>query len=75
MHVIYVSQLFGFGRFSEVHEFVKPNDEQAINIMNSCAVAVLKEFQDLVFSYGVSDEYRHRMCFVSELHRLCHYHL
>ncbi|TQD80004.1 hypothetical protein C1H46_034438 [Malus baccata] len=46
-----------FHRFSEVHEFVKPNDEQAINLMNSCAVAVLKEFQDLVFSYGVSDEY------------------
>ncbi|XP_028108519.1 tRNA(His) guanylyltransferase 1-like [Camellia sinensis] len=25
--------------------------------MNSCAVAVLEEFQDIVFSYGVSDEY------------------
>ncbi|CAN6555572.1 unnamed protein product [Malus baccata var. baccata] len=46
-----------FHRFSEAHEFVKPNDEQAINLMNTCAVAVLKEFHDLVFSYGVSDEY------------------
>ncbi|XP_068322532.1 tRNA(His) guanylyltransferase 1-like [Pyrus communis] len=64
-----------FHRFSEVHEFVKPNDEQAINLMNSCAVAVLQEFQELVFSYGVSDEYRHRICFVSELCRLYHYHL
>ncbi|GMJ15437.1 ICARUS2 [Hibiscus trionum] len=25
--------------------------------MNFCAVAVLEEFQDIVFSYGVSDEY------------------
>ncbi|KAG6787295.1 hypothetical protein POTOM_008934 [Populus tomentosa] len=46
-----------FHRFSEVHDFEKPNDEQALNLMNSCAVAVLQEFPDVVFSYGVSDEY------------------
>ncbi|XP_024178017.1 tRNA(His) guanylyltransferase 1 isoform X2 [Rosa chinensis] len=46
-----------FHRFSDVHEFVKPNDEQALKLMNSCAVAVVKEFQDTVFAYGVSDEY------------------
>ncbi|XP_052197705.1 tRNA(His) guanylyltransferase 2-like isoform X3 [Diospyros lotus] len=46
-----------FHRFSEVHEFEKPNDGQALNLMNSCAVAVLEEFRDVVFSYGVSDEY------------------
>ncbi|KAK9949856.1 hypothetical protein M0R45_005367 [Rubus argutus] len=46
-----------FHRFSDVHEFVKPNDEQALNLMNSCALAVVKEFQDTVFSYGISDEY------------------
>lgn len=46
-----------FHRFSEVHDFEKPNDEQALNLMNSCAVAVLQEFADVVFSYGVSDEY------------------
>ncbi|KAL7230415.1 hypothetical protein ACSBR2_008825 [Camellia fascicularis] len=46
-----------FHRFSEGHEFEKPNDGQALNLMNSCAVAVLEEFQDIVFSYGVSDEY------------------
>ncbi|KAL5751891.1 hypothetical protein ACOSP7_022066 [Xanthoceras sorbifolium] len=46
-----------FHRFSEVHEFEKPNDKQALNLMNSCAVAVLEEFQDINFSYGVSDEY------------------
>ncbi|KAI9197735.1 hypothetical protein LWI28_003426 [Acer negundo] len=46
-----------FHRFSEVHEFEKPNDKQALNLMNSCAAAVLEEFQDITFSYGVSDEY------------------
>ncbi|KAK4485986.1 hypothetical protein RD792_008641 [Penstemon davidsonii] len=46
-----------FHRFSEVHEFEKPNDAQALNLMNSCAVGILEEFKDIVFSYGVSDEY------------------
>ncbi|KAJ1430184.1 tRNAHis guanylyltransferase catalytic domain [Sesbania bispinosa] len=47
-----------FHRFSERHQFVKPNDDRALNLMNSCAAAVLEEFrQDIVFAYGVSDEY------------------
>ncbi|CAM8995025.1 unnamed protein product [Rhodiola kirilowii] len=46
-----------FHRFSEVHGFEKPNDAQALNLMNSCAVAVLNEFPDIIFAYGVSDEY------------------
>ncbi|XP_022950282.1 tRNA(His) guanylyltransferase 1-like [Cucurbita moschata] len=46
-----------FHRFSEVHVFEKPNDEHALNLMNSCAVAVMEKLPDLVFSYGVSDEY------------------
>ncbi|KAF4356794.1 hypothetical protein F8388_000597, partial [Cannabis sativa] len=46
-----------FRRFSEIHEFVKPNDEVALNLMNSCAVSVTEEFPDIVFSYGYSDEY------------------
>ncbi|KAB1210438.1 tRNA(His) guanylyltransferase 1 [Morella rubra] len=46
-----------FHRFSEVHEFEKPNDKEALNLMNSCAVAVLEEMRDIVFAYGVSDEY------------------
>lgn len=55
-----------FRRFSDVHEFVKPNDKQALNLMNACAVAVVKEFPDIVFSYGVSDEYRYKIDFISE---------
>ncbi|KAK9272423.1 hypothetical protein L1049_002796 [Liquidambar formosana] len=46
-----------FCRFSEFHEFEKPNDERALNLMNSCAAAVLEEYPDIVFSYGFSDEY------------------
>ncbi|KAK6150521.1 hypothetical protein DH2020_015453 [Rehmannia glutinosa] len=44
-------------RFSEVHEFEKPNDAQALNLMNSCVTGVLEEFKDIIFAYGVSDEY------------------
>ncbi|KAL6965298.1 tRNA(His) guanylyltransferase [Sarracenia purpurea var. burkii] len=51
------------GRFSEAHEFEKPNDGNALNLMNSCAVDVLEEFQDIVFPYGVNDEYRFHTCF------------
>ncbi|KAL9175038.1 hypothetical protein ABFS82_02G089900 [Erythranthe guttata] len=46
-----------FHSFSDVHQFEKPNDAQALNLMNSCAAAVLEEFKDIVFAYGVSDEY------------------
>lgn len=53
--------LFSFSflvRFSEVHEFEKPNDEVALNLMNSCAISVSEAFPDVVFSYGFCDEYR-----------------
>ncbi|KAG4146674.1 hypothetical protein ERO13_D05G173400v2 [Gossypium hirsutum] len=46
-----------FHRFADVHEFNKPNDKQALGLMNLCAEAVLEEFHDIVFCYGVSDEY------------------
>ncbi|KAL6583186.1 hypothetical protein OROMI_005264 [Orobanche minor] len=46
-----------FQRFSKDHEFEKPNDAQALNLMNSCAACVLEEFMDIVFAYGDSDEY------------------
>jgi len=46
-----------FSRFSQVHEFEKPNDETALNLMNSCSAAVLEEFPDIIFAYGYSDEY------------------
>ncbi|KAL6518512.1 tRNA-His guanylyltransferase [Orobanche gracilis] len=46
-----------FQRFSKDLEFEKPNDVQALNLMNSCAACVLEEFMDIVFAYGDSDEY------------------
>ncbi|KAI3888752.1 hypothetical protein MKX03_013920 [Papaver bracteatum] len=46
-----------FHQFSDKHEFKKPNDERALKLMNACAEAMFEEFPDLVFSYGVSDEY------------------
>ena len=45
-------------RFSQVHEFEKPNDEAALNLMDSCSAAVLEEYPDIIFAYGFSDEYR-----------------
>ncbi|KAL2323769.1 hypothetical protein Fmac_028148 [Flemingia macrophylla] len=42
-----------FHRFSEIHEFVKPNDDRALNLTNSCAVAILEKFwEGIVFAYG-----------------------
>ncbi|CDY34497.1 BnaC04g13020D [Brassica napus] len=58
-----------FHRFSDVHEFEKPNDEQALKLMNSCAVAVLEEFEDIHFAYGVSDEYSFVLKRESELYK------
>ncbi|XP_013111324.1 probable tRNA(His) guanylyltransferase [Stomoxys calcitrans] len=47
----------GFHKFSKVHDFEKPNDEKALNLMNNAAQTVMEEFRDIVLSYGQSDEY------------------
>ncbi|XP_047954574.1 tRNA(His) guanylyltransferase 1-like isoform X2 [Salvia hispanica] len=60
-----------FHRFSDVHEFEKPNDAQALNLMNACAVAVVEAFRDVVFAYGVSDEYSFVFNKDSELYQRC----
>merc|ERR1719367_596116 len=46
-----------FHRFSDAHGFTKPNDINALNLMNACAEHVMNEFNDIVISYGQSDEY------------------
>ncbi|XP_049348134.1 tRNA(His) guanylyltransferase 1-like isoform X1 [Solanum verrucosum] len=46
-----------FHRFCDDNGFQKPNDEQALKLMNSCAVSLLEMFKDIIFAYGVSDEY------------------
>ena len=45
--------------FSRAHGFAKPNDINALNLMNIAAKAVMKELSsDIVLAYGDSDEYR-----------------
>ncbi|KAH8393696.1 hypothetical protein KR200_010002 [Drosophila serrata] len=46
-----------FHKFSKTHDFDKPNDENALNVMNAAATAVMGEFRDIVLAYGQSDEY------------------
>lgn len=45
-------------RFSQAHEFEKPNDVRALCLMNASAKAVVEDQPDCIFAYGVSDEYR-----------------
>lgn len=46
-----------FHRFADAHNFKKPNDARALNLMNKAAITVMKEFHDITLSYGQSDEY------------------
>ncbi|KDE03856.1 hypothetical protein MVLG_05678 [Microbotryum lychnidis-dioicae p1A1 Lamole] len=50
----------GFHKFSSAHNFTKPNDRRALNLMNSAARRVMagRELMgDLVMGFGESDEY------------------
>ncbi|RHZ45613.1 hypothetical protein Glove_668g6 [Diversispora epigaea] len=47
----------GFHKFSDQHKFKKPNDQDALNLMNKCAVSVMNDIHDIVLAYGQSDEY------------------
>nr|KAF6482371.1 tRNA-histidine guanylyltransferase 1 like [Molossus molossus] len=44
-------------RFSEKHNFAKPNDSRALYLMTKCAQTVMEELEDIVIAYGQSDEY------------------
>ncbi|KAJ3258063.1 tRNA-histidine guanylyltransferase 1-like [Boothiomyces macroporosus] len=46
-----------FHRFTKIHNYRKPNDPRGINLMNACAIEVMKEFNDIILAYGQSDEY------------------
>ncbi|XP_075623030.1 putative tRNA(His) guanylyltransferase isoform X2 [Balearica regulorum gibbericeps] len=46
-----------FHRFSEQHEFKKPNDDRALHLMTKCAQTVMQELEDIAIAYGQSDEY------------------
>jgi tRNA(His) guanylyltransferase len=46
-----------FHKFTEAHKFEKPNDLRGLSLMNFAAACVMKEFNEIVLSYGQSDEY------------------
>lgn len=47
----------GFHKFSEEYGFEKPNDLRALSVMNRAATNVMRDFPDILMSYGDSDEY------------------
>lgn len=46
-----------FHKFSEEHNFSKPNDLRALRLMNYAAFTVLRGFNDVLLAFGQSDEY------------------
>lgn len=47
----------GFHKFSDCHEFEKPNDKRGLDLMTKSAVCVMEEFKEIILAYGESDEY------------------
>ncbi|XP_049289272.1 probable tRNA(His) guanylyltransferase [Anopheles funestus] len=47
----------GFHRFCNVHSFTKPNDLDALQLMNFAGMTVMQEFNEITIGYGQSDEY------------------
>ncbi|KAF2127861.1 Thg1-domain-containing protein [Dothidotthia symphoricarpi CBS 119687] len=59
----------GFSKLTTKYKFVKPNDKDALDLMNAAAEAVMRELPDLVLAYGNSDEYSfvfHKDCVLFE---------
>ncbi|XP_001605413.2 probable tRNA(His) guanylyltransferase [Nasonia vitripennis] len=46
-----------FSKFADSHQFVKPNDLAALELMNRAAMTVMEDFREIVIAYGQSDEY------------------
>ncbi|XP_053657917.1 probable tRNA(His) guanylyltransferase [Anopheles marshallii] len=47
----------GFHRFCNAHSFTKPNDLDALQLMNFAGMTVMREFNEIAIGYGQSDEY------------------
>ncbi|KAK3856071.1 hypothetical protein Pcinc_037570 [Petrolisthes cinctipes] len=47
----------GFHKFSERHDFRKPNDKRSLELMNRAAISVMNTHTDIMMAYGQSDEY------------------
>jgi len=46
-----------FHKFTKLHQMQKPNDKELLQLMNRAAVCVMQQFEDIIISYGQSDEY------------------
>ncbi|XP_036139667.1 probable tRNA(His) guanylyltransferase [Monomorium pharaonis] len=46
-----------FSRFCDAHQFVKPNDVAALELMNRAAITVMEDFKEIILGFGQSDEY------------------
>ncbi|KAL8622649.1 hypothetical protein ACOMHN_009283 [Nucella lapillus] len=46
-----------FHRFSDRHNYQKPNDDRGLGLMTKAAQTVMEDFKDIVMAYGQSDEY------------------
>ncbi len=57
MHLKKHPHVLGFHKFSKAHKWIRPNDLRGINLMNHAAKVVMNEFEDIILSYGQSDEY------------------
>ncbi|KAK8807841.1 hypothetical protein WA158_007370 [Blastocystis sp. Blastoise] len=47
----------GFHKFTQEHNFDKPNDKNALMLMNRVAYEIFKGYGDIIFAIGESDEY------------------
>lgn len=47
----------GFHKLSKEYDFKKPNDLDALNLMNKCARKIMEDIPDIILAYGDSDEY------------------
>ncbi|KAJ7140076.1 Thg1 C terminal domain-containing protein [Mycena crocata] len=46
-----------FHRFSDAHEFTKPNDVRALALMDHAATDMMEQYPDIILAFGESDEF------------------
>lgn len=46
-----------FHKFTEKHNFIKPNDERALQLAAAAAGRVMRQHRDITIAYGQSDEF------------------
>lgn len=46
-----------FSKFCDTHQFIKPNDVAALELMNRAAITVMEDFKEIILGFGQSDEY------------------